>query len=68
MDAYQYVIVNDELEHALATVSAVIDAEAVRRERLAGLDGQLDQLVAELDRILEPHAGASHAVPTTTES
>ena len=27
MDAYQYVIVNDELERALATVNAVIDAD-----------------------------------------
>ena len=68
VDAYQYVIVNDELEHALATVSAVIAAEAARRERFAGLDARIDQLVAELDRILEPTAGASGAVPTTTES
>ena len=68
VDAYEYVIVNDELELALATVSAVIDAEAARRERFAGLDRRIDQLVAELDRILEPTAGASSAVPTTTES
>ncbi len=68
VDAYQYVIVNDELERALATVNAVIDAEAARRERFAGLDSRIDQLVAELDRILEPHAGVSNAVPTTTES
>lgn len=50
---YEYVIVNDELERALACVSAVIDAEAARRRRQAGLDDRVAQLVAELDRILD---------------
>ena len=51
--AYEYVIVNDELERALSAVSAVIDAEAARRRRQADLEHRVGQLVAELDRILD---------------
>ena len=53
---YEYVVVNDELERALHTVSAVIDAEAARRARQHDLDGRVDRLVAELDRILDDHS------------
>jgi guanylate kinase len=53
---YEYVIVNDELDRALAAVSAVIDAEAVRRTRQEDLGGRVDRLVEELDRILDDHS------------
>lgn len=49
---YEYVIVNDDLERAVAAVAAVIDAEAVRRARQPGLACRLDELIAELDDIL----------------
>ncbi len=35
---YDYVIVNDELQSALASVGAILSAERVRRRRLSGLD------------------------------
>lgn len=59
VSAYQYVIVNDELEHACDAVGAVIDAEAVRRARQPDLDQRIDALVEELEQIL--------SVPITDE-
>jgi guanylate kinase len=50
---YEYVIVNDELERAVAAVSAVIDAEGSRRARQPDLSCRVAELVAELDRILD---------------
>ena len=53
VDEYQYVVVNDELAKAVARVSAVIDAEVVRRERVAGLRHQVSQLVQRLEQELQ---------------
>ena len=50
---YQYVVVNDVVERAVARVSAVIDAEAVRRERLCALEADVTALVTELERELK---------------
>ena len=52
VDEYQYVVVNDDLAKAVARVSAVIDAEVVRRERVAGLRHQVSQLVQRLEQEL----------------
>ena len=52
LDEYQYVVVNDELAKAVARVSAIIDAEVVRRERVAGLRHQVSQLVQRLEEEL----------------
>jgi guanylate kinase len=52
---YHYVLVNDDLERAYASVSAVVDAETIRHERLPQLAEQIGGLVDELDRlILDP--------------
>lgn len=53
IDEYQYVVVNDELANAVARVSAIIDAEVVRRERVAGLRHQVSQLVQRLEQELQ---------------
>ena len=52
VDEYQYVVVNDDLAKAVARVSAVIDAEVVRRERVVGLRHQVSQLVQRLEHEL----------------
>jgi guanylate kinase len=50
VDLYQYVVVNDELAKAVHRVSAIIDAEVVSRERVAGLRHQVSGLVQRLER------------------
>lgn len=52
IDAYEYVVVNDQLEQAVRDVSAIIDAERLRRVRQPEIPARVDALVAELDRIL----------------
>jgi guanylate kinase len=47
---YHYVVVNDELEQAVAQVSAIIDAETVRHERVRSLDDQVATLIDQLER------------------
>lgn len=49
---YEYVVVNDDLQHAVARVAAVVDAEVVRHERTDGLEARVAELVAELEREL----------------
>lgn len=50
VDQYQYVVVNDELSKAVQRVSAIIDAEVVSRERVAGLRHQVSLLVRRLEQ------------------
>jgi guanylate kinase len=54
--AYQYVVVNDDLERASAQVSAIVDAETVRHRRLPLLSERVRQLVEELDREITHYA------------
>ena len=52
VDQYQYVVVNDDLPKAVGRVSSIIDAEVVRRERVAGLKHQVSTLVQRLEQEL----------------
>jgi guanylate kinase len=54
---YHYVVVNDVIEDAVARVSAIIDAETMRRERLRDLDASVRDLIAQLEREIDdkPH-------------
>ncbi len=45
---FEYVVVNDELEHAVAQVLSIIDAEALRRTRLLDLSDRVTALANEL--------------------
>lgn len=49
VELYQYVVTNDDLAKAVQRVSAVIDAEVVSRERVAGLRHQVSLLVRRLE-------------------
>ena len=48
--SYQYVVVNDNLEHAYNQVASIVDAETVRHQRLPLLDDRVAELIGALDR------------------
>ena len=49
---YQHVVVNDNLEDAVARVSAIIDEETVKRERLPALGADVDRVVGRIQQEL----------------
>ncbi|HEX8725252.1 MAG TPA: guanylate kinase [Gemmatimonadaceae bacterium] len=55
VDEYQYVVVNDDLDEAVAFVSSIIDAEVVSRDRVADLRNQVTQLIERLELEIENH-------------
>jgi guanylate kinase len=55
-ESYQYVVVNDVLDRAVARVSAVIEAETSRRERVHDLEAQVQSLIARLQREVDNHS------------
>jgi len=50
---YHYVVVNDELKSAVGRISAIIDAETVRRVRATTLDARVEQLIDELQTAID---------------
>lgn len=55
VDAYQYVVVNDDLDRAVARVSAIIDAEVVSQARVAGLRQNVEALIRHLESEVDQH-------------
>ena len=55
---YEYVLVNDELDRAVKSLSAVIDAESVRLDRMEGFEGRIAQLTRELQREIDSQQGS----------
>lgn len=53
---YHYVVVNDDLDLAVARVSAIVDAEMARRERAPKLDEQVAELIARLEHKISNYA------------
>ena len=56
VEEYEYVIVNDDLEHAVQQVGSVVDAEVVSRERVSGLRHQIQALVSRLETEIAHHS------------
>jgi guanylate kinase len=50
VEEYRYVVVNDEVQRAVAKVGAIIDAEMVTRERTAGLRDSVERLSDQLEQ------------------
>ena len=47
---YHYVVVNDDLARAVEQVSAIIDAEGLRHNRVQAVEQQVEALIAQLER------------------
>ncbi|MBY0489072.1 MAG: guanylate kinase [Gemmatimonadaceae bacterium] len=47
---YHYVVVNDDLERAVKQVSAIIDAEGLRHDRVQEVEAQVEALIAQLEQ------------------
>jgi guanylate kinase len=50
---YQYVVLNDDLERAVAYVAGIVDTEGLRRERLENLERDVRAIVDRLERELD---------------
>jgi guanylate kinase len=55
VERYEYIVVNDNLEHAVQRVSSIIDAEVSNRDRVAGLRKQVAELIHHLEREIASH-------------
>ncbi|MFL5561023.1 MAG: guanylate kinase [Gemmatimonadaceae bacterium] len=53
IEMYDYVVINDSLDHAVSGVSSIIDAETLRRDRTEGIGEQVQALVDELTREID---------------
>ena len=47
---YHYVVVNDDLTRAVEQVSAIIDAEGLRHNRVQAVEEQVEALIAQLEQ------------------
>jgi len=47
---YHYVVVNDDLDRAVEQVSAIIDAEGLRHDRVHAVEAQVEALIAQLEQ------------------
>ena len=56
VEEYEYVVVNDEIDPAVKRVGSIIDAEVVRRERVAGLRHQVERLIQRLEIEITHHS------------
>jgi guanylate kinase len=52
VERYEYVVVNDVLDRAVASVSGIIDAESLSRERSSALTGLVADIVGVLEQKL----------------
>ena len=60
---YHYVVVNDDLERAVESVSSIIDAESVRHDRVRDLEAQVGTLVAGLEQQIAKYPATSTLQP-----
>ena len=56
IDLYQYVIVNDEIDSAVAAVSDIINAESLKRSRNRTLDNRVEELMKGIQRAIDQYS------------
>lgn len=58
VEEYQYVVVNDDLDHAVQRLNAIVDAEVVSQQRVAGLRQNVESLIQRLQREVDHHSSS----------
>jgi len=56
IDLYQYVVVNDEVDSAVAAISNIIEAEGLKRSRDAALDARVRDLMTGIQRAIDHYS------------
>jgi guanylate kinase len=56
IDLYPYVIVNDEIDSAVAAVSSIIEAESLKRARNRALDARVEELMDGIQRAIDHYS------------
>ena len=56
IDLYKYVVVNDEVDSAVAAISSIIEAEGLKRSRDGELDGQVKDLMTGIQRAIDHYS------------
>jgi guanylate kinase len=53
---YQYVVVNDEVDSAVAAISRIIEAEGSKRSRDGALDARVKDLMTGIQRAIDQNS------------
>jgi guanylate kinase len=56
IDLYEYVVLNDEVDSAVAAISAIIDAEKSKRTRDESLDARVHDLMTGIQRAIDHYS------------
>jgi len=56
IDLYEYVVVNDEVDSAVAAISSIIEAEGLKRSRDGELDMQVRDLMTGIQRAIDHYS------------
>ena len=56
IDLYHYVVVNDEVDSAVAAISNIIDAEGLKRSRDVALDARVRDLMTGIQRAIDHYS------------
>jgi guanylate kinase len=56
IDLYQYVVVNDEVDSAVAAISSIIEAEGLKHSRNGALDAQVRDLMTGIPRAIDHYS------------
>jgi guanylate kinase len=56
IDLYQYVVVNEEVDSAVAAISSIIEAEGSKRSRDGALDVQVRDLMTGIQRAIDHYS------------
>lgn len=56
IDLYEYVVVNEEVDSAVAAISSIIEAEGLKRSRDGQLDAQVRSLTTGIQRAIDHYS------------